>query len=97
MKSHLYSLHPLLDDIHVQPGKTWLPSFLSSCGCFYSLRRERKTSRDRALVPHYFLFYYPRMSRACFDCSLRCSHKTNLACSFASIDSSFKLNLRAGC
>jgi hypothetical protein len=34
-------------------------SFLLAAA-FYSLRRERKTSRDRALVPHYFLFYYPR-------------------------------------
>jgi hypothetical protein len=32
-----------------------------------------------------------------FGCLLRCLHKTSLACDLAGIDSSLKLNLRAGC
>jgi hypothetical protein len=54
---------------------------------FIHCEGKRKASRDKGFGTSLFSFYYPRKSLARFDYLLRCSHKTNIACDFASIDS----------
>jgi hypothetical protein len=73
----------------------------SSCVCwfFYSLRKGALKLPRQGFGTSFFSFLGTTRGGVVlrFGRLLRCLHKTNLACDLAGIDSSFKLNLRAGC